>query len=94
MSVQLELSGDPCVLTSADGVWSDEGLTLTVRGRGPQRAPVFVNETVVETDADGRFSAEVTLEAGDGWLVTGLLVGCACVSQRVAVRVEELPRAR
>ena len=87
MSVSLDRLGDPLVLTPDDGEWDGDGLTVTLAGTGPKRAPVFVNEAVVETDAAGRFSATVRLEAGEGWLVAGLLVGCACVSQRVPVRV-------
>jgi hypothetical protein len=74
-------------LTAADGQVSAAGLTVTVRGSGPRLSPVFVNEAVVETDAEGRFAAEVTLEPGDGWLVAGMLAGCACVTQRVPVHV-------
>ncbi|NUQ01503.1 MAG: hypothetical protein HUU35_16790 [Armatimonadetes bacterium] len=88
MSVSLEFPLPGALLTAADGRLGPAGLTITVRGQGPRQTPVFVNDEVVETGADGRFACEVTLLAGEGWLVAGLLLGCAKVTARVPVKVE------
>ncbi len=70
----------------ADGAALPAG-RLTVRGSGPRRATVFVNDAVTETDADGRFVCEVTLEPGDEMLVAGLFAGCPRITHRVSVKV-------
>lgn len=84
MSVSIEWPTSDTPLT-ADG--DRLTVTVTVTGVGPRRAAVFVNEAVSETDDLGRFTCDVELEPGDGWLVAGLLRGCACVTQRLPVHV-------
>lgn len=87
MSVTLTWPPAGAELSAADGRVRDGALTIVARGQGPIDTPVFVNETVVQTDGAGRFEAAVTLTADDDTLTAGLLVGCACVTQRVGVTV-------
>lgn len=87
MSVQIEHPADGATLTAADGERTASGLAVRVRGSAPRRAPLFVNDEVLEADADGRFEVVCELPVGEGELVAGPLVGCACVQSRIAVTV-------
>ena len=82
MSVTLDCGVDGLTLAPDQTV-------LRVTGSGPRRATVFVNDAVAETDDEGRFAVELRPEPDDEWLVTGILTGCACVSQRVPLRRAE-----
>lgn len=88
MSVTIEFPRPDSTLTAADGEVAGDGLVITVRGQGPRSAPVFVNETVTETDESGAFTCETTLPAGEAAVIAGMLTGCACVTSRFAVTVE------
>ncbi|MCC7493100.1 MAG: hypothetical protein IT204_12155 [Fimbriimonadaceae bacterium] len=87
MSVCIEFPPPGAVLGPADGELDGQQLRIEVRGSGPRDVPLFVNEEVLQTAADGRFTCPVALPPGDGWVVVGLLSGCACVTNRVPVRV-------
>lgn len=78
MSVQIEYPREGAAVPAG---------RLTVRGSGPRRATVFVNDAVTETDADGRFVCEVTLAPGDEMLAAGLFAGCPRITHRLEVRV-------
>jgi len=88
MSVVIEQPADGTTLTAADGERTADGLAVTVRGTAPRRAPMFVNDEVLEADADGRFEVVCELPVGEGELVAGPLTGCACVQSRIAVVVK------
>lgn len=74
-------------LGPADGEPTAAGLRLEVRGRGPRSTPIFVNEETLTTDPEGRFAVTITLPPGEGWLIAGLLTGCARVTARLPVDV-------
>ena len=76
------------MLSAADGEVTAAGLVVQVTGHGPRRAPLFVNDEVFDSGADGRFTVAVTLPPGAGWLVAGVLTGCACVTHKSPVTVD------
>ena len=87
MSVAIETPSPGAALTVADGCPVDGGLAITVRGTAPRRAPIFVNDEVLEADPEGRFEVVCVLPPGEVELVAGPLTGCACVQSRVVVTV-------